>query len=61
MDKWSIIRSLNHNDAGHSAGDQICFTGYRRGPNPDVNVNAELRLDRREAAADIIRRSCRPM
>src|SRR5262245_51488785 len=35
MDKWSIIRSLNHHDAGHSAGDQICFTGYNSGPNPD--------------------------
>jgi len=28
MDKWSIIRSLHHTDAGHSSGDQICFTGY---------------------------------
>ena len=28
MDKWSIIRSLHHHDAGHSSGDQICFTGY---------------------------------
>src|SRR5438874_6752973 len=28
MDKWSIVRSLHHNDAGHSTGDQICFTGY---------------------------------
>src|SRR5438552_2167218 len=28
MDKWSIIRSLHHEDAGHSTGDQICFTGY---------------------------------
>src|SRR5262245_35342026 len=27
MDKWSIIRSLHHHDAGHSTGDQICFTG----------------------------------
>lgn len=35
--KWSIIRSLFHNDAGHSTGDQICFTGYPAGPNPDVN------------------------
>jgi len=31
MDKWSIIRSLHHNDAGHSRGDQICFTGYPPG------------------------------
>src|SRR6185503_13887188 len=26
MDKWSIIRSLHHTDAGHSTGDQLCFT-----------------------------------
>lgn len=38
MDKWSIVRSLHHNDAGHSSGDQICFTGYPSGPNPDTNV-----------------------
>jgi hypothetical protein len=38
MDRWSIIRSLNHHDAGHSTGDQICFTGYNAGPNPDENV-----------------------
>jgi hypothetical protein len=38
MDKWSIIRSLYHHDAGHSTGDQICFTGYNTGPNPDENV-----------------------
>ncbi len=39
MDKWSIIRSLNHHDAGHSTGDQICFTGYDTGPNPDENIH----------------------
>ena len=38
MNKWSIIRSLHHDDAGHSGGDQICFTCYKSGPNPDVNV-----------------------
>ena len=38
MDKWSIVRSLHHHDAGHSAGDQICFTGYPAGPNPDENI-----------------------
>lgn len=38
MDKWSIVRSLHHHDAGHSAGDQICFTGYNPGPNPDENI-----------------------
>jgi hypothetical protein len=38
MDRWSIVRSLNHEDAGHSTGDQICFTGYPPGPNPDENV-----------------------
>jgi hypothetical protein len=39
MDKWSIIRSLNHHDAGHSTGDQICFTGYNAGPMPDENIH----------------------
>ena len=34
MDKWSIVRSLHHHDAGHSTGDQICFTGYNPGPEP---------------------------
>src|ERR1019366_3785711 len=38
MDKWSIVRSLHHHDAGHSSGDPICFTGYNSGPNPDENV-----------------------
>lgn len=37
MDQWSIIRSLHHTDAGHSAGDQICFTGYPPGPIPEMN------------------------
>jgi hypothetical protein len=39
MDKWSIIRSLNHPDAGHSTGDQICFTGYPAGMVPDENFH----------------------
>jgi hypothetical protein len=39
MDKWSIIRSLYHGDAGHSTADQLCFTGYPTGPNPDENVS----------------------
>jgi hypothetical protein len=38
MDQWAIVRSLNHEDAGHSTGDQICFTGYGPGRNPDENV-----------------------
>ncbi len=39
MDKWSIIRSLNHTDAGHSTGDQMSFTGYPADMRtPDVNV-----------------------
>lgn len=38
MNKWSIVRSLHHHDAGHSTGDQICFTGYNSGPNPDQNI-----------------------
>jgi hypothetical protein len=39
MNKWSIVRSLHHHDAGHSTGDQICFTGYNTGPNPDENIH----------------------
>jgi hypothetical protein len=42
MHKWAIVRSLHHRDedgnVGHSNGDQICFTGYPAGSNPDVNV-----------------------
>ena len=40
MDKFAILRSLHHTDAGHSAGDQIMFTGYlpNKG-NPNVNVH----------------------
>src|SRR5258706_1035415 len=39
MDKWSIIRSLHHEDSGHSTGDQICFTGYPASQQtPDENV-----------------------
>jgi hypothetical protein len=39
MDKWSIVRSLHHHDAGHSSGDQICFTGYDAGPDPERNLH----------------------
>src|SRR4051794_1354259 len=39
MHKWSIVRSLHHHDAGHSSGDQICFTGYNSGPSPDENTH----------------------
>jgi hypothetical protein len=42
MKKWSIIRSLHHHDAGHSTGDQICFTGYNTGPVPDENIYPSL-------------------
>lgn len=39
MHKWSIIRSLHHKDAGHSTGDQLCFTGYPAdNRTPDQNV-----------------------
>lgn len=39
MHKWSIIRSLHHKDAGHSTGDQLCFTGYPADKRtPDENV-----------------------
>ena len=39
QDKWSIVRSLHHTDAGHSAGDQILFTGHPPGKSPDVNIH----------------------
>src|SRR5256885_10626865 len=42
MKKWSIVRSLHHHDAGHSTGDQICFTGYNAGPNPDENIHPSV-------------------
>lgn len=42
MDKWSILRSLHHDDAGHSSGDQICFTGYPAGSDPDQNVHPSV-------------------
>jgi len=39
MHKWSIVRSLYHTDAGHSSGDQLCFTGYPAAPGKaDENV-----------------------
>jgi hypothetical protein len=38
MPRWAVVRSLHHHDAGHSTGDQICFTGYNSGPAPDENV-----------------------
>jgi hypothetical protein len=37
--KWSIIRSLHHGNAGHSAGDQIVFTGHPPGSDPSINVH----------------------
>jgi uncharacterized protein (DUF1501 family) len=42
MDKFAIVRSVTHRqqdgNVGHSNADQICFTGYPSGPNPDTNV-----------------------
>lgn len=39
MEHWSIVRSLHHDNAGHSAADQICFTGHPPGPNADENIH----------------------
>lgn len=39
MHKWSIIRSLNHTDPGHSSGDQLLFTGYPTGRIPEENIH----------------------
>ena len=60
MDKWSIVRSLHHDDAGHSTGDQICFTGYPSGPNPDENVYPSCGSIVSQATRPPERRSCRP-
>ena len=38
MEKWSIVRSLHHKNAGHSAADQILFTGQNPGPTADQNI-----------------------
>jgi hypothetical protein len=42
MDKWSIVRSLQHpkeyGDVSHSRGDQVVFTGYPPGQNPEENT-----------------------
>ncbi len=42
MDKWSIVRSLQHpkeyGDVSHSRGDQVVFTGYPPGTNAEENV-----------------------
>ena len=39
MNKWSVVRSLHHENAGHSAGDQIVFTGHKPGPDPNLNIH----------------------
>jgi hypothetical protein len=39
MHKWSIVRSLHHNDPGHSSGDQLLFTGYPTGRIPEENIH----------------------
>lgn len=42
MDKWSIVRSLQHpkeyGDVSHSRGDQVVFTGYPPGRDANMNV-----------------------
>lgn len=43
MDQWSIVRSLHHRpeegDVSHSRGDQVVFTGYSPGANPESNIH----------------------
>ena len=48
QNKWSIIRSLHHTNAGHSAGDQILFTGHPPGSDlPSTwRLNNEAELSR---------------
>lgn len=46
MNKWSIVRSLQHppeyGDVSHSRGDQVVFTGYGPGVNEGENVHPSL-------------------
>ena len=46
MDKWSIVRSLHHLDAGHSGGDQILLYGLSGRTESGNQRHAQLRLDR---------------
>ncbi len=42
MHRWAIVRSLHHEDAGHSSADQLCFTGYPNEGNPDQNTRPSI-------------------
>lgn len=46
MDKWSIIRSLQHlpeyGDVSHSRGDQVVFTGHAPGVNENENSHPSM-------------------
>ena len=46
MDKWSIVRSLQHppeyGDVSHSRGDQVVFTGYPPGISENENVHPSV-------------------
>ena len=60
MDKWSIVRSLHHNDAGHSTGDQICFTGYPSGPTTPTRTSTPAAARSRRSSSAARTRGCRP-
>ena len=55
MDKWSIVRSLQHpaeyGDVSHSRGDQVVFTGHAPGTNESENAAPQRGLGRRPAVA----------
>jgi len=46
MDKWSIVRSLQHpaqyGDVSHSRGDQVVFTGHAPGTNESENAHPSM-------------------
>ncbi|WP_020475628.1 DUF1501 domain-containing protein [Zavarzinella formosa] len=46
MDKWSIVRSLQHlaeyGDVSHSRGDQVVFTGHAPGANDSENAHPSM-------------------
>ncbi len=46
MDKFSILRSVTHPDAGHESASHYLLTGYRPDQRHPIQRDAQLRLDR---------------
>ena len=50
MDKFSILRSVTHPDAGHESASHYLLTGYKPTNDIPAQRDAELRLDRGQGA-----------